>query len=359
MQLLENNKNAFKVLLQGESETNRLKTLTDELSGLEGLTPSLKSNYENAIKSLEDFDTATQTLRGAFGVKVKAATDMEEEDAYKKMLDYIILEFGKRSIEKTELDKKNEDCDALLKNAEQKVKTLEDERKELQKALAIYNEEDVDLNLTKSSDSLKELQAIVTHFEQWIKRKFDIEIQRLEKENFTVLNNELLEKNDKLLEEKRSTLRDYALLTDMKAHIEPLLTYNRAKMDESAIKEEMAFLSGRVEDELNNERERIAAYIEEQIKSFFYEDLINELYRRIDPHPDYKRIKFVCDFKDDKPKLNVCVYKENEDLLTIPNLYFSTAQLNILSLSVFLAKALNAVDNAGKYLDCIFIDDPI
>lgn len=236
---------------------------------------------------------------------------------------------------------------------------MEDERKELQKALAIYKEEDVDLNLTKSSDSLKELQAIVTHFEQWIKRKFDIEIQRLEKENFTVLSNELLEKYDKLLEEKRSTLRDYALLTDMKAHIEPLLTYNRAKKDESAIKEEMAFLSGRVEDELNNERERIAAYIEEQIKSFFYEDLINELYRRIDPHPDYKRIKFVCDFKDDKPKLNVCVYKENEDLLTIPNLYFSTAQLNILSLSIFLAKALNAVDNAGKYLDCIFIDDPI
>jgi len=359
MQLVENSRNAFKVLLQGESEANRLKALTDELSGVEGLTPALKSGHESAIKSLEDFDTATQTLRGAVDVRVKAAEDMEKEEAYKKMLDYIILEFGKRSIEQTELDKKNEDYAALLKTVEQKVKTLEDERKELQTALAIYKEEDVDLNLATSNDSLKELQAIVTNFEQWIKRKFDIEIQPLEKENFTVLSNELLKKNDKLLEEKRSTLRDYALLTDMKAHIEPLLTYNRAKMDESAIKEEIAFLSGRVEDELNKEKIRIAAYIEEQIKSFFYEDLINELYRRIDPHPDYKRIKFVCDFNDDKPKLNVCVYKENEDLLTIPNLYFSTAQLNILSLSIFLAKALNAIDNEGKYLDCIFIDDPI
>jgi DNA repair protein SbcC/Rad50 len=38
----------------------------------------------------------------------------------------------------------------------------------------------------------------------------------------------------------------------------------------------------------------------------------------------------------------------------IPNLYFSTAQINILSLSIFLASALNS----EKY-DCIFIDDPI
>jgi len=40
-------------------------------------------------------------------------------------------------------------------------------------------------------------------------------------------------------------------------------------------------------------------------------------------------------------------------------LYFSTAQLNILSLSIFLAKALNTTDNEGKSIDCIFIDDPI
>jgi exonuclease SbcC len=40
-------------------------------------------------------------------------------------------------------------------------------------------------------------------------------------------------------------------------------------------------------------------------------------------------------------------------------LYFSAAQLNILSLSIFLAKALNAKDNKDNPIDCIFIDDPI
>jgi len=356
---LESLKNDFKLLLQGESEENRLKALSDELLAAERITPALKSVYENALKALEDFDTATKILRGSVQVKVKAAEDMEKEEAYKKMLDYISLEFGKKSIVQTELDKKNDDYAALLSAEEVKVKNLDDELKELQTALAAYKEEEVDLKLAKDNNSLKELQSIVTSFEQWVIRKFDAEIQLLEKENFIVLNNELLEKNDKLLQEKQSIVRDYTLLMDMKAHIEPLLTYNRAKKDENDLKKEITFLSGRVQNELVKEKAKIAAYIEEQIKSFFYEDLINELYRRIDPHPDYKRIKFVCDFNDDKPKLNVCVYKENEDLLTIPNLYFSTAQLNILSLSIFLAKALNAVDNEKKYLDCIFIDDPI
>ncbi|MNY33374.1 hypothetical protein D3C86_1676520 [compost metagenome] len=42
-----------------------------------------------------------------------------------------------------------------------------------------------------------------------------------------------------------------------------------------------------------------------------------------------------------------------------PNLYFSAAQLNILSLSIFLARALQVEDSAGNSLDVILIDDPI
>ncbi|WP_164126417.1 hypothetical protein [Sphingobacterium luzhongxinii] len=99
--------------------------------------------------------------------------------------------------------------------------------------------------------------------------------------------------------------------------------------------------------------------IDEQINSFFFEDIINALYRKIDPHPDYKEIKFKCDFTDSNPQLNVCVTDEKKVTLQIPNLYFSTAQLNILSLSIFLAKALHAKDEDNNPLECIFIDDPI
>ena len=43
----------------------------------------------------------------------------------------------------------------------------------------------------------------------------------------------------------------------------------------------------------------------------------------------------------------------------VPNLYFSTAQINILSFCIFLAKALFAKTDRNEDLGCVFIDDPI
>ncbi|KAA5542064.1 AAA family ATPase [Adhaeribacter rhizoryzae] len=115
-----------------------------------------------------------------------------------------------------------------------------------------------------------------------------------------------------------------------------------------------------LEKELISNRNIISNTIKEMIANFFYDKLINELLNQIDPHPDYKNVKFEVDFESGKPSLNVFVSKNNIELEEIsPNLYFSTAQLNILSLSIFLAKALNAKDANGKPIDCIFIDDPI
>jgi len=79
------------------------------------------------------------------------------------------------------------------------------------------------------------------------------------------------------------------------------------------------------------------------------------LYRKIDPHPDFKEVHFSADFDAETPRLDVFVRnKINQKIDLIPNLYFSTAQINILSLSIFLASALNTPG-----YDCIFIDDPI
>lgn len=46
-------------------------------------------------------------------------------------------------------------------------------------------------------------------------------------------------------------------------------------------------------------------------------------------------------------------------IFIIPNLYFSQAELNTLSLCIFLAKALNSKDDDGNSINCIFVDDPI
>ncbi|MGE8572661.1 MAG: AAA family ATPase [Acinetobacter amyesii] len=114
----------------------------------------------------------------------------------------------------------------------------------------------------------------------------------------------------------------------------------------------------RVDVALKEERDKIVDSLKMLINNFFYEDLINSIYRKIDPHPAYKKVEFRADFDSDKPGLNIVVSDGAGGLIS-PILYFSAAQTNILSLSVFLANALHAKDDEGNPINVILIDDPI
>lgn len=111
---------------------------------------------------------------------------------------------------------------------------------------------------------------------------------------------------------------------------------------------------------IDSEKDKLQKYLESFVAGFFQLDIINRLYNTIDPHPEYKKIGFECDFSHKDPKLNVLMFSEQENKDSIvPNLYFSTAQINILAFCIFMAKALFAKTDTGDDLGCIFIDDPI
>lgn len=114
----------------------------------------------------------------------------------------------------------------------------------------------------------------------------------------------------------------------------------------------------RVDVTLNAERDAIVGSLKLLINNFFYEDLINSIYKKIDPHPAFKKVEFKADFDSDKPGLNIVVSDELGEQIS-PILYFSAAQTNILSLSVFLASALHAKDDEGNPINVVMIDDPI
>jgi exonuclease SbcC len=113
-----------------------------------------------------------------------------------------------------------------------------------------------------------------------------------------------------------------------------------------------------VDEVLVNERVFIIGKLEVLINSFFFEDLINSIYKKIDPHPTFKKVEFKVSFELDKPSLYILVSDDAGGMIS-PTLYFSTAQTNILSLSVFLANALHAEDDDENPIDVILIDDPI
>ncbi|MBT2342258.1 MULTISPECIES: AAA family ATPase [Pseudomonas] len=113
-----------------------------------------------------------------------------------------------------------------------------------------------------------------------------------------------------------------------------------------------------VHQQLDSEMQNVIQHLESRISEFFYDKLINEIYKKIDPHPTFKTVEFIPTFdQNEKPSLHILVVDENNNRIP-PTLYFSAAQLNILSLSIFLAKALHASYN-NLALDAVFIDDPI
>lgn len=110
-----------------------------------------------------------------------------------------------------------------------------------------------------------------------------------------------------------------------------------------------------------NEITKTEDFLSDFVKGFFKLELINRLYNTIDPHPEYKKVSFKCDYSlKAPPRLKVLLSStERGKESIVPNLYFSTTQINIPSFCIFLAKALCAKDDKGKDMNCIFIDGPI
>jgi DNA repair exonuclease SbcCD ATPase subunit len=101
-------------------------------------------------------------------------------------------------------------------------------------------------------------------------------------------------------------------------------------------------------------KEKAEVFIRSKIEEAFNLPLINDIYKKIEPHPEFDEVCFEVKLDGKKSELEVKTKKF--DLEVQPILYFSAAQINVLSLSIFLAKALQKKE---PVLKTIFIDDPI
>lgn len=169
----------------------------------------------------------------------------------------------------------------------------------------------------------------------------------------TKIDEKILE-YQKQLDRSRELNAEFIKLKLYSQNVWPFLQSEDAKKKVEEARLELNFLINNVQPQLETERDKAQEYLKSRIKTVFHQDLINSLYRKIDPHPDFKSVEFVANFESDNPRLDVFVKNDNGENFLIPNLYFSTAQINILSLSIFLASAL-----CSEEYKCIFIDDPI
>ena len=183
--------------------------------------------------------------------------------------------------------------------------------------------------------------------------------QSLDIKMVKVAVNEAQQRNAKSKLSITGNIKELEILKDLMVKSIKYMEYQENLDEKNKLKKVLGTLESELEC-CSNENVSLENYINDYVNNFFDLDLINRLYNTIDPHPDYKKIKFSCNFDNIRPKLSIVMRQNDKDIKPIvPNLYFSTAQINILSFCIFLAKALHAKNDKEEAVDCIFIDDPI
>lgn len=336
----------------GEWVKEHLKKLSEEIkkyqSDLTSLKDKIKNNGEQSQISIKKTDLSN-----------KDRESLKNNNIVNEVRTFFLENYPTHNVDSKYITDDLLNLTKTQKEYQTNFEILKTDIEKKEKNLVSANEDSIKQELEVLNSNISSLFRVIETYKIEVKKYIDLDIHIIEEDTFNEIINDIKESNKTKISDYRTEVKELNLLSQLKENVLPYLKFEENKKTHGDIKASKS-LKDKINKKLKEEIANVSEHIEKQIKSFFYEDLINDLYKRIDPHPDYKKVKFIPDFKDNKPKLNVCVYKENDDKnFIIPNLYFSQAQLNILSLCIFLAKALNAKDNKGNSIDCIFVDDPI
>lgn len=127
------------------------------------------------------------------------------------------------------------------------------------------------------------------------------------------------------------------------------------KKELTNLKQKLASLTSKLE-KLNKSKEVVEEFIVDETNKYFDSTTINQIYNKIDPHPNMNHIKFITKNSSKGLQTHIYTFDDNEEDKMSPVLYLSSAQVNILSLCIFLAKVLTEDETT---LNTIFMDDPI
>ncbi|MEZ7506060.1 AAA family ATPase [Flavobacterium sp. Arc2] len=257
------------------------------------------------------------------------------------------------------IKKSSEHLNKLKNDAEENLKFLSELNSKLltntltkDEALKKFEEVENTINLVKN---------IIQNFEQYIKSEFKIDLVSTDKTQVDIEFEKIRNIEKEKLKLLSNINENYVIINKLKDDCLKVTEAEKIQKEIDGFSNEVNRLII-VKTKLKAEKDNLIKYLRKTINGFFYKELINTIYSKIDPHPDYSEIEFECDFEDKNPRLQIYTIKivNGKREKSIPSLYFSTAQINILSLSIFLARALKAKNpESGKSVDCIFIDDPI
>lgn len=356
----------FKDQLSGV-KSNKLELLND-LSGLslEDYQEELKKSLQIYKKSIDDLNVKLKIIVGDRKLKIE---DIEKLQSQLKILedefdylqaneDYNILSnyFEKKHPEaepnKSLIENEIEEIKGLINEQNTSIAELSEKSLLLNNELIGQKKQSLQIRLGEIEAKKTSIEESLNRYKVFLQSNFQLNIEDLNKKEIQDFFENNQNENRANRDKAKHIVDEYSLLEKNADGLHDFLQSEKNKKLVAEKENELSFLVKKVKPEIENERSRVQKFIKERIKEFFYSDLIDTLYNKIDPHPDFKEVSFVANLEGE-PRLDVFVKNKNSKEI-IPNLYFSTAQINVLSLSIFLASALKSAE-----YDCIFIDDPI
>lgn len=293
-------------------------------------------------------------------VSERSLLKYESSDEHKKIREYFVKELDANKIEKTILSERISSIQLNINDLISKKENHNKSLDELKIKLSNYtlSKSEYIKKTQELNDNKNLILRIYESYENFINSEFGVIISDKNKSQIEKTFIDLLDRQKEVQKQVETKIEKYKIVKILN---EACIKATESKKVQDKIKEITNSLKelGNAEEGLNTEKESLRSYLKDTIEAYFYTPLINAIYRKIDPHPDYNLIKFECDFAENKPRLQIYTGTGEEDW-SVPSLYFSTAQINILSLSIFLARALKTRNpETGDSIDCIFIDDPI
>ncbi|WP_233970553.1 hypothetical protein [Pectobacterium versatile] len=351
---------SLRAVARNLSKDDYVLFLNQGISSIKETIVKIDSRLEEVLASIKTVKEATNTV-ASNRVEILAKLEATEQDdiytLYKSLKTRYILPDG--DIVSVFKQKYNEliETQKNLQNELSSITEIITKTKTNLIQVDVYSTESLLLEkLNSLKEELSQVQNAATPIQASLSPLVDDYTVPIES-----LNDELHRRKYDL-EKEIATASSSLMLTDVvKAQIEDVLPFFkfreiRAKINSHQdTKKQIEALSL----SLSRELKKTEIKLKERIDNFFYTDLITSIYRKIDPHPFFKTVSFECVFPvEDKPRLEVYLYEEEMNQPISPALYFSSAQLNILSLSIFLAKALH-IEHDGEQVRAILIDDPI
>lgn len=343
-----------------EDLSNKLK---EELSKSDSQILELSRQITKNVDALSEKEILAKSTKEKLDISERNLIRCQSSNEHKQVKKYFIEELKSNQFEKVILS----EAIAAIRH---KINELIEKKESFIESLADLKERLVNHTLSKDEyvgrieraiNARNLIQRVYDSYENFIKSEFGVVLRDKNKTQIEKAFIDLIETQKEFEKQVLSKIEKYKIVKILN---EACIKAAESKKVEDRIKEIAKTLKELVNSEkvLNEEKENLKKYLKSTIESYFYTRLINAIYEKIDPHPDYKSIEFKCDFAENKPRLQIYTLSMNdkgEEVWSVPSLYFSTAQVNILSLSIFLARALKTKDNQKNPVDCIFIDDPI